>query len=191
MFVYCGNNPVNFTDEAGERYVPVGGGVQFEASFENTVVGVELIIFWDVDECQNGAPVVAMYIYDGVSVNVSDALQASILSYVADNTNVFEDGSVDPYVLIDGLVTMLQQDFSISASGFLVFGNEDFSSTLSYCKEFTSVGGSAGNWKGSVAYSSSCFTVSVGKNLVGGNCLPSWGVSKTWYERIAIWGDAA
>ena len=188
MFVYCANNPVNNLDSCGTAYSPIGFGIQFEVEYNYTVIGVEVLFLWDIEECKDGKPVVAFYVYDGASANVLDALQASILTYVADNTDIFENGSVNPLVCADGVISMLHEDYSISASGFLVFGNEGFKDTSSYCKEFTSVGGSVGKWKAGIAYSSSCYTVSIGRTILGGNLLPSWSVSKTWYERVAVFG---
>ena len=179
---------MKYVDSCGTAYSLLGFGIQFEVEYKNTVIGVEVLFLWDISECKEGKPVVAFYVYDGVSADVLDSLQASILTYVADNTVIFENGSVDPLVCVDGLISMLKSDYSISASGFLVFGNEDFKDTSSYCQDFTSVDGSLGKWKGGIAYSPSCYTVSVGRTILGGNLLSSWSVSKTWYEKVAVFG---
>ena len=64
-------------------------------------------------------------------------------------------------------------------------GNEKFDSTKDYEESFTSVGTTLGKFKGSIAYSETCTAISFGVNVVGSpNLLPSWGVSKTYYQQL-------
>lgn len=184
VFTYCFNNPLNYKDAGGENAQPIGAGVQFELDIGNMSVGIEVILYWDVDECENGAPVIAVYIYGGVSVDVNNAYIASVLGMITDNASLLigEDGSGAGVM---ALAALLGDSFSVSVSGVLIVGNDNFNSTKDYEKSFTSVGVNWGKVRGSIAYSESCTTLSVGVNLVGGaNLLPSWGVSKTYYQQI-------
>lgn len=184
MFAYCWNNPICFEDSDGHTTSPIGAGVQIELDIGGATVGVEVILYWDVDECNDGAPVIAAYIYGGVSVDVNDPYLASIIGIITDNADLLakEDGSG---ANVMALAALIGDTFSVSVSGLLVLGNEDFNSTRDYEKSFTSIGASWGKARGSIAYSESCTTISVGLNLIGGNnLLPSWGVSKTYYQQI-------
>ena len=162
-------------------YQAVGAGLQLEINIGAATVGLEVICYWDVDECQAGGAVIAVYAYGGISVDVNDPLLGSILAVITDNSS-FLTGGTEEGVL--ALAMMLGTNFSTSVSGVLIFGNERFSSTESYEGSFTSIGGSVGRLKGSVAYADSCTAVSIGGNVVGSNIIPSWGVSKTYYEQI-------
>ena len=184
MFVYCRNNPIFSLDIKGEKAVPVGAGVQVEVDIGGACVGLEIILYWDVDESNDGAPVIAVYIYGGLSLDANNPYVAAIVGMITDNADLLigEDGSG---ACVMALASLLSDTFSVSVSGLLVLGNEDFKSTRDYEKSFTSVGGTWGKAKGSVAYSETCTVVSIGANVIGKpNLLPSWGVSKTYYQQL-------
>lgn len=170
MFVYCANNPTNNKDEAGTKYKPIGAGFQFEIDAGAGTVGVEVICYWDIPECNDGNLIVAVYVYGGVSVDLDDALLGSIVATITDNSDFLIRGSEAEVI---ALATLLSNNFSMSVSGLLITGNDDFTSTESYTESFTSVGGSVGKIKGSVAYSSNCRAYALGCNLVGGSMIPS------------------
>ena len=73
MFIYCCNNPVNAYDPTG--YALVGLGVQLDISVGNYECGIEIIVYWDETVCNGGAPVVAIYVYEGASISTSDILK--------------------------------------------------------------------------------------------------------------------
>ena len=184
MFAYCANNPVNYYDPLGSEGRPVGAGVQFEGTVGHTSVGIEIILYWDVDECVNGAPVIAVYVYGGVSVDVNDYFIASIVGIITDNADILIDETGAGVMAVAALIG---DGLSISVSGVLVVGNDDFTSTTSYEESFTSVGANVGKVKGSVAYSESCTAYSLGYNVIGGNSIfPSYSVSKTYYEQVFV-----
>jgi len=181
MYSYCANNPTNNKDETGTEFKPIGAGFQFEMNAGAGTVGVEVICYWDIPECNDGNPIVAVYVYGGVSVDLDDALLGSIVATITDNSDFLVRGSEAEVI---ALATLLSNNFSMSVSGLLITGNDDFTSTESYTESFTSVGGAVGKIKGSVAYSASCYAYALGYNLVGGSIIPSWGFSKTYYEQI-------
>lgn len=65
---------------------------------------------------------------------------AAIVGMITDNADLLigEDGSG---ACVMALASLLSDTFSVSVSGLLVLGNEDFKSTRDYEKSFTSVGG--------------------------------------------------
>ena len=184
MFAYCINNPVSFADHSGFSARLVGAGIQLEVSIGGATVGLEVIVYWDVNECENGAPVIAVYAYAGISVDVNNAYIGSILGIITDNSDMLlgEDGSG---MCVMALAAVISDSFSVSVSGVVILANDSFNSTKDYEKSFTSVGASWGKIKGSVAYSDSCTAISLGASLVGGNSIfPSWGISKTYYQQV-------
>lgn len=184
MFAYCGNNPVLNVDYSGMDYHPVGAGVQLEIEVGNAVVGVEVIVFWDVEEAVNN-PVIAVYVYGGISIETDDPLLGSILAIVTDNADLLTGDQGNLTMVLSSLTALISNNFSVSVSGVIIMGNEDFTSTNSYSGSFTSVGGGFGRIKGGVAYSESCYAISIGGTLVGSKVIPSWGVTKTYYHKLA------
>lgn len=184
MFAYCLNNPVCSFDPSGSNANPVGAGVQFEVSRGNTSVGIEVILYWDVEECIDGAPVIAVYVYGGVSIDVNDPFLASIVATITDNSDLLLDATGASIMTVAALIG---DSFSVGVSGVLVIGNDQFVSTKSYEESFSSVGGTFGKSRGSIAYSESCTTFSAGYNIIGGsNIIPKGNVSKTYYQQLCI-----
>jgi hypothetical protein len=184
MFAYCTNNPVGYSDPNGNKARPVGAGVQVEVSVGHTSVGIEVILYWDVEECINGAPVIAVYVYGGVSVDVNDYFIASIVGVITDNADLLLDSTGAGVMTVAALIG---DSFSVSVSGVFIVGNEQFVSTKSYEESFTAVGGGLGKAKVSMAYSESCVAFSAGYNVIGGNSiLPSSNVAKTYYQQLFV-----
>jgi len=178
MFAYCNNNPVIFLDEQGTKFRSVGAGIQGEIDFGTYTVGVEIIIYWDVEECGDNSLVVAIYTYDGCTINMEDKLGGSILATIVDNANLLMGGTEDG---MNAMLDILTEGFSCSLSGVFIMGNEDFTSVSSYEGPFTSIGGSIGRLKGAVAYSSNSIALSLGAKVIGSK-KPSWGFSRTHYK---------
>ena len=171
-------------DAEGYKARPVGAGVQLELDIGGLSVGLEVIVYWDVKESNNGAPVIAVYLYGGISVGVNDPFIASIVGIITDNADLLvkEDGSG---AVVMTVASMIGDDFNVSVSGVFILGNEKFDSTKDYEESFTSVGTTLGKFKGSIAYSETCTAISFGVTVVGSpNLLPSWGVSKTYYQQL-------
>ena len=184
MYAYCNNNPVDYSDTNGNKARPVGAGVQVEVSMGHTSVGIEVIVFWDVEECINSAPVIAVYAYGGVSVDVNDSFVASIVGIITDNSDLLLDSTGAGVMAVAALIG---DSFSVSVSGVFIVGNEQFTSTKSYEESFTSVGGGFGKGKASIAYSETCVAFSAGYNVIGGNSiLPSSNVAKTYYQQLFV-----
>jgi len=170
MFAYCGNNPVIFLDDQGTSYRVVGAGLQFEISVGSCTIGIEVICYWDVDECANGGVVIAAYAYCGFSFDMSDPLLGSIMATITDNSDLLANGN-EAGVL--ALAALIGDTFSISVSGVLVTGAESFRTTESYGGSFTSVDGGWGKLKASYAYSENCKAYSIGGKITGASLLPS------------------
>ena len=181
MFSYCGNNPVIHIDETGTDYRIVGAGLQLEISIGSASVGVEIICYWDTDECSTGGVVIAGYIYGGISFDPGNPLLASILATITDNTDLLISGS-EAEIL--ALAAIIGDTYSLSVSGVMIAGNEEFVTTESYEGSFTSIGGSIGKAKGSVAYSENCYALALGVNIWGGSLSSVPSISKTVYAQL-------
>ena len=70
MFTYCGNNPVQYVDPCGRAFV--GAGIQLDVSTGAFECGIEIIIYWDDEVCQDENLVVAIYVYEGMCVNLDE-----------------------------------------------------------------------------------------------------------------------
>ena len=194
MFVYCSNNPIRYYDSTGTRHEDadeeengtriVGAGVQVNIDAGHGTMGLEVILYWDPNVCGEGNWVIAIYSYGGVSMEFSDPWLASIVAITTDNADLLmadAENNVNKVLLF--IASTLGDGFSLSVSGLIVFGNEDFTSPKSYEQSFTSVGGGLGKLRASVAYSDTGFAISCGYNCLGGRkILPTVDVSKTYYK---------
>jgi hypothetical protein len=190
LFTYCQNTPINYIDPYGTAFMPIGAGFQFEIDAGNGTVGIEIIVYWDVEECSNGGLVIAVYTYGGLSVPCNDPYLGSILAVITDNSQILSEGNEEAIIAI---ATLLSDTFDIAVSGVLITGNEDFINTESYNGSFTSIGGNLGKLKGSVAYSENCIGYALGYNVVGSIFSAGWGISKTIYTQIyefRLFGEA-
>ena len=182
MFAYCGNNPTNRLDPSGNEYTIVGAGIQFEVNIGNATGGIEIIVYWDVDECEGKGFQVAVYCYGGISLDADDPFLASIMAAFMDNVDMFVDASD---VEIMAAAMMLSNNLSASISGVVIMGNENFTSTESYTEDFTSVGAGCGIVKGGFAYSDSCVALSLGRKYdTTFSLIPSLSVSDTYYIQM-------
>jgi len=181
MFAYCGNNPIIHSDPSGNEYKLVGGGVQFELDCGELTVGVEIIVYWDIDECSDSGPIIAVYYYGGISATVYDPFIAAMIATIMDNIDIYANGSEAGIAVMAAILT---QEFSIGVSGVAIWGDESFTTTEDYEGEFTSVGASSGKVRGGFAYSSNCLAVSAGGNAVGFQWIPSLNVSNTKYKQL-------
>ena len=180
MFAYCRNCPIRFLDSTGEDFdpIPVGAGVQIEVDLGAYTAGMEVIVFWDVEECENGRPVIAIYSFDGLAFDLTDPKLGSLLITIEDNIDLLTCGTEKG---VNELVSILKSGFSVSASGLLIWGNEDFTSVWSYEGAFTAFSASISRVKGAIAWSSSCVAASLGASILGTKKGIHWGVSKTNY----------
>ncbi len=186
MFAYCGNKPVDRVDACGtaydessgetpDGYRVVGAGLQFEVDYGNMTVGFEIIVYWDVEECSEGQAIIAIYSYSGVSANFLDKNLGSIVSTIKDNISTLTSGTTDA---ISTVVDILTGKYSVSISGLLLLGTNEFTSVTSYEGPFVSMYGSFKHIKGSVAVSNNCIAIGIGTTSDG---TPSLGFSVTNY----------
>ena len=102
MYAYCLNNPVRYRDSFGvsaeeatdtdesdnEEKDPgtrvVGAGIQFDLDVGMSTAGYEIILFWDPTVCGEGNWKIAVYNYNGISVNADHPfIQAAIACLMA------------------------------------------------------------------------------------------------------------
>lgn len=179
LFAYCGNNPISRIDPNGMEYRAVGAGIQLELNIGCYTVGLELILYWDSTVCGGGGWVVAVYSYDGLSVDMTDPLLGSIIATLTDNADVLMNGTEEA---VNSLIEAIEGKISASVSAVLIFGNEDFTSRDSYEGPFTSISGNISHIKGSFAYSSNSFAVSIGATT---SKTAGFGISRTNYSLLA------
>ena len=163
MFAYCGNNPVLFEDPYGNAFV--GAGVQLDISTGAYECGVEVIVYWDDEVCQGENHVVAVYVYEGASVNLDELYKNPDVINTIEQLSlaVTANAGIDYETL--SLVELQALLFGVNASGSLVFvwGYEGkFDSTDDYAGPFTAWSGNANHIKGSFAWSPTCWAVTVG-----------------------------
>ena len=112
---------------------------------------------------------------------VNDPLLGSILATITDNAALLTNGTENGVLAVAAIIG---EGFSINVSGVLIFGYDNFTSTESYTESFTSIGGGLGRIKGSCAYATSCFAVSLGYDVVGFDVGPALSISKTYYQQL-------
>ena len=78
MFAYCENCPVFSIDVYGDDSRLVGLGAELELDMGIITTGIEVIVYWDKTVCNGDEPIVEVYVYAGVSVDLTEL--AKILS---------------------------------------------------------------------------------------------------------------
>jgi len=181
MFTYCLNNPVNYLDSAGsraesatenedseenEKYRFVGIGFQGELNVGAYEVGFEVIIYTDPLVCGGDEPIVAVYIYEGAFVSITDLTKSTQFIKtvgklsLAVATNAIDEQNAE--ALLIALQQALFKDISVSGSVVAIFGNEEFKNTGSYEGAFDTFSATVKHVKFTYSYSPSCRVVAVG-----------------------------
>ena len=157
-------------------------------------VGIEVIVYWDDEITGGGEPVVAVYIYDGFSID-TDSLSnnKALIDYGKRAANIgmsvlaSQTGPIDvKECLIAIYAAVLEElggDFGASLSVMAVFGNEDFHSTKDYRGTARSYYGRYKNVKVTYSVSDNSKTIAVG-GAVGSKMLFSVGFGVSHYEQI-------
>ena len=186
MFSYCKNNAIKYADSDGYSARLVGIGAEFELDVGSYVTGVEVIVYWDSEVCKDGEPVVAVYAYDGVGVNLDELVTNPDYQKVVSQLTCAITTASCPDKYGKRELTILQEslfrDASISASIVGVFGYENFKSTSDYEGPFQTRSVSWRHAKVGYAYSDTGFAITVGATTSGGFHVS---VGKTYYEQIA------
>ena len=163
MFAYCGNCPVVYTDPSGEGFV--GAGVQLDISTGNYECGIEIIVYWDEDVCQGEGLVVAVYVYEGMSVNLDELFQnPDVLKAIEQLTLAVTSNAGTDFESLT-LFELQTTLFGVNASGSFVFiwGYEGkFDSTDDYEGGFTAYSANFKHVKGSIALSPTCMAITIG-----------------------------
>lgn len=168
MFAYCGNNPTSFKDPSGNAFV--GAGIQLDVSTGEYECGVEIIVYWDDDVCDGENLVVAVYVYEGMSVNLDELYKnPDVLNAIEQLTCAVATNSGVDYEKLP-LIELQAMLFGTNLSGSFVFiwGYEGmFDSTDDYAGPFTSWSGNARHLKGSFAWSPTCWAITIGGTTDG------------------------
>lgn len=184
-FVYCLNNPIYYQDSCGSKAEEaeeeayncglIGAGIQLELSGGVITEGIEIIVYWDIEQCQDNM-IVAVYSYSGCSVDLSDPQFGSIIAALVDNQALI---MADPENALSQIVAILDNSYSASVSGVLVFGNPNFKTVNDYAGLFVSISGSVGHGKAGVAFGETCLAVTIGATS---SKKPAGGISLTNYK---------
>ena len=89
------------------------------------------------------------------------------------------------------IVSLLDNSYSASVSGVLIFGNQDFATVKDYEGRFVSVGGNISHAKAGAAFAETCFAVVIGATS---SKKPAFGISITNYTlrgSFSIWQHSA
>lgn len=185
MFAYCGNSPITRVDSCGNEWEVVGAGLQVQCSvdFNSASVcrGTEIIIYWNTKETEEcGGPIIAIYSYDGRSISTGDV--NCIKDLLTESLDLLKmDGA--------NAINALAQSPSISgsASGFVIFGNNNFDGAKSYAGGFNTTTVNIKNVQGFYSWNDKCRAVGAGycrSTRLDGS---KWGISgsKTNYTLIS------
>lgn len=194
MFAYCNDNPVNGVDTNGERDRFVGFGIQIEGTIGDYNIGLEFIVYFDNEITNGGEPVVAVYIYDGFSVD-TDAISFSntLLDYSKEAANLGMSilaSQTEPVDVKECLIAMyaalldsLDGRFGGSISVMAVFGNEGFHTTDDYRGTAHSYYGRYKNVKVTYSKAETSKTISLG-GAIGSKMLFAAGFGVSHYEKL-------
>ena len=162
MFVYCCNNPVVNIDPSGKAFI--GLGAQFDVSTGSYECGVEVIVYWDERVCEGEEPVAAIYVYEGMNVNLDEILiHPEYISVVKQLTLAMTANAGKDYDSLEliGLQTAIF-GADASASVVAIWGYENFDSTSDYAGPFTSYSGNYNHAKITWSYCDTCWSIAVG-----------------------------
>lgn len=184
IFQYCKNSPNQYIDNNGHRYTPIGVGIQLDGTLGYGPLaaegGIEVVLYWGTEEAIE-KPVIAIYAYGGGSIGIDEL--GSDVKNVADMLLKSADSlRMDGSNALSALLSSMKVECSVSVSGFIVTGDETFTSAQSYTGPFDSVTGSAIFFKGSYAWSDNCRVYSVGWTPYGGSVGISY--SRTYYKLL-------
>ena len=138
MFAYCRNNPVNrkdnngaededATDDEDDGYRLVGFGFQGELDVGSYEVGVEIIVYWDQLVCGGKDPIVAIYSYEGVYVDIDDIKKSTQFIetvgklILAGATNFSDNQNIEAFLI--ALQQSIFKDLGVSGSIMGIWGN--------------------------------------------------------------------
>ena len=165
MFAYCKNCPVFSVDVYGDDSRLVGLGAELELDMGIITTGIEVIVYWDKTVCNGDEPIVEVYVYAGVSVDLTELAKnpeyqrlVSQLGLALTQADPSCFGAEELQILWQSICTGSSASLSLVA----VFGNEDFTSTKDYEGWFTTRSVSFKHVKVGYAYSNTGFTITVG-----------------------------
>ena len=156
MFAYCKNCPVFSIDVYGDDSRLVGLGAELELDMGIITTGIEVIVYWDKTVCNGDEPIVEVYVYAGVSIDLTELAKnpeyqrlVSQLGLALTQADPSCFGAEELQILWQSIRTGSSASLSLVA----VFGNEDFTSTKDYEGWFTTRSVSFKNVKVGYAYS--------------------------------------
>lgn len=169
LYVYCANNPVNYTDPSGHaKRKIIGAGVQFSASasagFVDVGVGVEIVFFL------KRIKGVHAYYYGEAGTSTGTIKESALKLYnkVKKNPKTF----------------LNKPSISCSISIFGVAYSGKSTSSKAYCGPFKTKSAGALGYKGFISTGGGFKTAGAGK-AYGGDSGFSVGVSKSSYKYLA------
>ena len=139
-FVYCNNNPCLYIDPYGHEGI-VGLGFQTDISTDHGTYGAEIIIYFD-DEIvfnttgdENKEYAVTLYTYSGISFN---ALELAIAPQLVEIVSSLDLASLNESTNDEILITLcgMLTNYQISASPFVIYAYDNFTSADSYSGAF-------------------------------------------------------
>ena len=175
LYAYCANNPVANVDNNGKDFRAVGAGVQLDGSVAlgpaGVGIGIEAIVYWDEQITSGKGPTIAIYMYNAGSADMLlENYQREEIKRVVQEF-MYELKAKASYLMqlpLPQLIAEMESlDYGLTASGFVVLGNERFTTPNSYEKDFDNTTVNLRNVKISHSFSESCHSIGVGYTFLG------------------------
>ena len=142
-FAYCNNNPCVYIDPFGHEGI-VGVGFQFDVSTDRGTYGYEIVIYLDEEVVKNTTDdatknfAIVSYTYSGISFNMLEMAIAPQVVELASSLDLssLNDSTYDEILIaLSGMLT----NYQLSASPFVIYGYDNFTSAESYSGSFDAV----------------------------------------------------
>lgn len=173
-YLYCCNDPINYFDDSGYDYRPIGVGIQVDGSVAlgpaGIGIGLEIVVYWD--EAIKGDQPVALAVYayteGAFSLKLSDYSKESILNniepLVADLESLSKGLTAKTF---SEVTNYLNARGSVTGSALLVTGNEEFNDVGDYTGAFHTTSINIWRAKGFYSASEKCQTYGAGVTVLG------------------------
>ena len=139
--------------------------------------GVEIILYWGTQEAKdNGGLVIAIYLYGGIGIDLVESVVdfATITDLLIQYSDLME---LDGVSALQTLMSFMTFNLSISVSGVLICGNENFKKASDYSGWFDTYSFSSKTINAAYSWSDKCTAYCIGGSIFSTSI--SWGISRS------------